>query len=244
MNTLRWVIGITLVALLLAFGAVASAAGTEPGGAPYVDNAPHSIAANDTLWYRFEYDGSHSQILIRLVNGKEDGLRFEVFTPAQMEEWWKHDGIGMGSPQGDDLVWSGNANEAGTWYIKLMNDRALPASFELNVTGDDVSFAPPASVPAQAPKVVVPAAENVVPEKAFFVDAAAQVIPANTSLWYRFPYDGTRDQVILKIPRGWENHLRMHSYPITDDQVVGLGDKTRRSRDTPGQGLDLEWQFE
>jgi hypothetical protein len=240
MNNLRWLIPITLVVMLLGIGAVASAAGTEPVGAPYVDNAPHSIAGNDALWYRFEYDGSHSQILVRLVNGKDDGVRFQVFAPSQMPEWWKYDGIGVGSPQGDDLVWSGNANEAGTWYIKLLNDRTLPTSFELQVTGEDVSFTPPASIPAQAAKVTAPSAENVVPDKAFFMDAADQVIPAKTSLWYRFPYDGTRDQVILKIPRGWENHLRMHIH--TPSQMTKWWELETKpiGQGTP-QDKDLIW---
>jgi hypothetical protein len=254
MNTLRWLIPITLVVLLLSLGgAVASATGVEPGGSPYVDNATHSIAPNDTAWYRFEYDGSHSQITVRLVNGRDEGVRFQVFAPTQMQEWWKYDGIGVGSPEADDLVWSGNSHERGTWYIKVMNDKALTETFNLKVSGEDVSFAPPSSVPVVASKVVVSTAENIEPNKAFIVDSTSKVIPSNTTLWYRFPYDGTNDQVILKIPNGWENRLRVHVHTpsqITkwwDSEVKPIGQGTKHDKDLMWSGNSNEagwWYIE
>jgi hypothetical protein len=241
MKTLRWLIPMTLVVMALSIGgAVVSAAGTDPVGAPYADNTAHTIAPNAILWYRFEYDGSHSQITIRLVNGKDDGLRFEVYSPTQMQEWWKDDSIGVGSPEADDLVWSGNAHEGGTWFIKLMNDKGLPATFELNVTGEDVSFTPPSSVPVQAPKVIVPAFENIEPTKALLVDSTEKVIPANSTLWYRFAYDGTYDQATLKIPNGWENRLRMHVHTPSQITKWWSSDVKPIGQGTPND-KDLVW---
>lgn len=209
MKTLRWLVPIALAVMLLVIGgAVASATGVEPANPLYVDNAPHSIAPNTEVWYRFEYNGSHDQILVRLVNGKDNGIRFEVYTPTQIQEWWKNDGVGMGSAQGDDLVWSGNSNEKGTWFVKLINDKAEAKTATLQVTGTGVSLTPP--VAGGAPQAAVSPSDIVDPSTALLIDNAANVVPANGTIWYRFPYDGTRDQVILKLLKGSENDLRMH----------------------------------
>jgi hypothetical protein len=252
MKVLRWLIPIMLLVLVLGLGsAVVSAAGTDPVGTPYVDNVVHTIAPNTTTWYRFEYDGSHSQITVRLIDGKGEGMRFQIYTPTQMEDWWKHDGIGVGSVEADDLVWSGNSHESGTWFIKLLNDTAITKSFLLTVTGEDVSFAPPSPVvQAPLPAVAISVA-NSVPEKAFLIDATAKVIPANTTLWYRFEYAGTHDQVILKIPNGWENRLRMHIHTpsqITkwwDSDVTPIGQGTPRDKDLiwSGNANEAGWWY-
>jgi hypothetical protein len=247
MKHLRLLVPIVLAVMLLVLGgAVASATGVEPVGTPYVDNAPHSIAPNTEAWYRFEYNGKHDQILVRLVNARDDGLGFQVFTPNQMDEWWKNDGIGMGSPQGDDLIWSGNSHESGTWFVRLTNEKAIPQTFTLEVTGEGVSLTPPAVVVPQVQSVVVPPLSNVEPGAALLLDSTAKVIPANTTLWYRFPYNGTNDQVILKIPKGWENHLQMRIHAPSQmnkwwsSEVKPVGQGTPRNEDLVWSGNSNE----
>jgi hypothetical protein len=163
-----------------------------------------------------------------------------------MDEWWTNDGIGMGSPQGKDLIWSGSANEAGTWFVKVMNAKAVPETFTLEVTGEDVSLTPPSAVVRQVPSVVLPTFENVEPVGALLLDNTAKVIPAKTTLWYRFAYDGTRDQVVLKIPKGWEKHLRMHIHTPSQmskwwsSEIKPIGQGTPRNEDLVWSGNSNE----
>src|SRR5690349_16034454 len=119
MKAFRWVVLFAVLALALSVGVAAvSAAGTGPVGAPYVDSASHLLNANSDTWYRFEYDGTHSQVTVRLVDAQDSGLAFEVYPPTQMPEWWKYEGIGMGSAHAQDLLWTGNSHEGGTWYVR------------------------------------------------------------------------------------------------------------------------------
>jgi len=244
MKTLRWFIVFAVLALMLGVGVIsATAAGTDPTGAPYVDNTTQFVEPNGTAWYRFEYTGDHSQINIELPNairsGVDQGLAFEVYAPSQMNEWWRNDGVGAGSHRGDDLVWSGNSHEAGTWWIKVMNTKPTGMPFELVVSGEKVSFAP-ASEPVTA--VTLPSAaaliENAVPDKAMFVRADEQIIPGNTTAWYRFPYDGGHDQIMLKVPNGADEHLQV--YILTPEQVKEWWSATPVGAATPKDG-DLLW---
>jgi hypothetical protein len=127
-----------------------------------------------------------------------------------------------------------------------MNDTALPQTFTLQVTGDGVSLTPPIVIQPQAPSAVVSPLENVEPAKAHVLDGSARVIPAATTLWYRFANDGTRDQVVLKIPKGWENQLRMHIHPPSQiskwwsSEVRPVGQGTPRNEDLIWSGSSNE----
>jgi hypothetical protein len=203
-----------------------------------VDNAVHSLAPESSVWSRFEYAGDNSQITVRLVEGSDSGLAFEVYTPAEMQRWWENDPIGVGAPHGNDLVWTGNANEAGTWYILVGNRNSAPMIYKLAVTGNGVSFAPPAITAAPAPSVLVSAVENAVPAKALLVSSNEQVIPAGGRMWYRFPYDGSRDQATITIPNGADNQLRVHVH--TPQQIKQWWDVSPIGQATP-KGPDLVW---
>ena len=208
-----------------------------------MDNTTKVVEPNGTAWYRFEYTGDHSQIDIELpdaiLSGVERGLAFEVYAPSQMQEWWKYDGVGAGSPKGDDLVWSGNSHEPGTWWIKVMNTKPTEMPFNLIVSGDKVSFGPPTE-PVTA--VTLPSAgaliENAVPDMAMVVKANEQVIPGNTTAWYRFPYQGGHDQIMLKIPNGADKDLGV--YILTPEQVKEWWSATPVGAATPKDG-DLLW---
>lgn len=243
MKMLRWLVPLALIALVLSVGAAAVSAATgTPVGAPYVDNSTHSIAPSTSTWYRFEYAGDHSQVTVSLVNAKGTGVGFEVYTPTQMNKWWDTDPIGVGSPQDNDLVWNGNSHEGGTWSILVINKNPGTTTYQLVVNGKGVTFAPPTvTQPVPAPVVPQPSVSpstNALPTQARAVDASPQVILPNSTLWYTFYNDGTRDQMIITLVNGSDEHLRMHihtpSQIVTwwDTDPIGQGNK---------KGADLIW---
>jgi len=112
----------------MAVGAAAPA-DAEPGQAPYIDGQPHTLAAHQSTWYRFEFSvfgpaflchfiacrdtqGAHGSVTIRMPGIARSGLGFEIYAPAQMRDWRKEDPVGRGNPEGEDLVWA--QAEAGT----------------------------------------------------------------------------------------------------------------------------------
>jgi hypothetical protein len=244
MNALRWFIVLAGLALMLSVGALAAgAAGTDPTGAPYVDNTTHVVRPNDSVWYRFEYTGDHSQINIKLVDALRDGvsrgLSFQVYPPSLMQEWWKNDGIGAGSPKDNDLSWSGNSNESGTWWVKVENANPTEMPFDLVVTGDKVSFSPPTQPVTQV--TLPPAAAligNVVPDMALPLPGDTQTIPAQSTAWYRFPYDGSHDQILLTVPNGADEDLQVSV--LTPEQVKTWWNAKPVGRATPHDS-DLIW---
>jgi len=156
-----------------------------------------------------------------------------------MQEWWKQDGIGAGSPKGNDLLWTGNAHEGGTWWIKVTNTNPSEKQFNLAVAGDKVSFVQP-SQPANVvtePSVVA-GLENANPNAAEIIDSSWKVIPAGTTLWYRFPYNGGHDQAILTVPDGGKNLLRVHVH--TPEQMKNWWNATPVGQATPKDN-DLVW---
>ncbi len=155
------------LALLLTVGvlsaAAAGGANTSPATAAVIDNQTHTIPANSSLWYRFDYAGDKSLIIATLVNGNNTGLAFDVFTPGQIGDWFNETPIGRGTSQtvncdtgapglaggcqSNDLIWTGKFNANGTYYIQVMNNTGSALSFRLTVQGDGVSLAPAAGTP-------------------------------------------------------------------------------------------------
>ncbi len=215
MKTLRWFFVVAVLVLALGTGAATLfAAEGSPVGAPFIDNALHTLGANSTTWYRFQYPGDHSQVTIKLVDAKDKGLAFQVYTPIQMEDWWKNDGIGAGSPKDNDLIWSGNAHEGGQWYIQVVNRAGAPVSYQLIVTGSALPLT--TLLPAITTlSPTTPSLDNIDPNHAFLADATPRVIPAKTALWYRFFYAGDHSQVNVRMPQGAENRLRFHVHTPT-----------------------------
>lgn len=238
MKTFRWLVPVLALLLLLSVGAGAVwAAGTSPVGAPFVDNATHELGPNTTTWYRFDYAGNHSQITITLVGAKDKGLAFQVYPPTFMADWWKHDGVGAGNPKDNDLLWTGNAHEAGIWYIKVINKNPAPVSYQLVVKGDYVTFsALLPSISTINPTTV--SLDNVDPNKALPADSTARVIPAKTTLWYRFFYSGDHSQVKVLLPNGADNRLRFHVH--TPTQMLSWWNKSPVGQSN-NQGGDLVW---
>lgn len=128
----------------------------DPGHAMVLDNQGHTIPANSSLWYRFNYAGDRSAITITLLNGTNSGLGFNVFTPAQVGDWWDEKPVGRGTAQtvncdtglpeesggcqAYDLSWIGDFNASGTYYVQLVNNNSNATTAQLTIQGDSVTL--------------------------------------------------------------------------------------------------------
>jgi hypothetical protein len=128
----------------------------DPGHATVIDNQGHMIPANSSLWYRFNYAGDRSAITVTLANGTNSGLGFNVFTPAQVGDWWDEKPVGRGTAQtvncdtgqpdesggcqAYDLSWIGDFNASGTYYVQVVNNNANPMTAQLTIQGDGVTL--------------------------------------------------------------------------------------------------------
>jgi hypothetical protein len=117
--------------------AAPAAINADPGHAAAIANASETFGANASQWYSFGYSGDRSEMTLTLQNGNASGLHFNVYTPAQIGDWWNETPIGRGTGQAincdtgapevggacqsDDLTWVGNFNEAGTYYVQVVN---------------------------------------------------------------------------------------------------------------------------
>lgn len=162
MHHLRFVL-VSLAGLALLFGAstlpalAAPPANVSPPTAAYLDNQTHSIPANSSLWYQFGYAGDRSQVVLTLMNGTNSGVGFNVFTPAQISDWWELSPIGRGTSepvncdtsepmqkgkcQSSDLMWVGNFDVGEAYYVQVVNNNSTPTAAQLTIQGDGVTLA-------------------------------------------------------------------------------------------------------
>jgi dipeptidyl aminopeptidase/acylaminoacyl peptidase len=171
-----------LVSILLAIvvllagsvAATAAAGGTGPDDALVPDSDWHPLAPADSLWYGFQYAGDGSQIQVRLDAEPDDGATFEVWTPDGIRRWGaglEADPVGRG---GTDpaapgaLVWSGNFNEPGSYYV-VVEHAGNPAStnyYQLTVSGDGVTLSATPPAPTAMPAPTGPQTRPAPPSKA------------------------------------------------------------------------------
>jgi hypothetical protein len=116
---------------------------TTPDKAGGIDGQAHTIAAQSELWYTIGF--SRDRATVRLLNGASRGLAFDVYTPGQLTAWWKEDPLGRGTPDGGDLVWTGEPDVTYTRYIRVVNNNNQPVEFTLRVV---LPLKQPAPVPA------------------------------------------------------------------------------------------------
>jgi hypothetical protein len=123
----------------------------SPYTAVYVrDNRDQNIPANSAMWYKFDYGGDRSRIMIVLYNGNVSGIWFALFTPDQAINFTddKFIGRGMTSPvlcdsgkcTGNDLVWVGNFSVSGTYFIRVTNPNDKPWTFKMHIEGDNINI--------------------------------------------------------------------------------------------------------
>lgn len=150
--------GVALVALSVT--AIAAAPATLPPNdipatARYIDGQPQSVAANASLWYKFDYDatrddaGQRATVKVTMPNATGSGLGFEVYTPAQIADWWEQKPVGQGTgeqidsatgepatdgdAQSNDLTWVGRFVDNSTIYVRVTNANAYAMDFTLNL---------------------------------------------------------------------------------------------------------------
>lgn len=127
----------------------------DPAQATEIDGAPHTLPGKSALWFRFDYNpldenGNHINRTIVMVNGKDKGVRFDIWTPDHMLDWWdgnKPVGQGTvsnvacdtnlpsdsGACQSSDLSWVGGFNRGATYYVRVVNDNNDPVVFTLAI---------------------------------------------------------------------------------------------------------------
>ncbi len=141
------------------------AAGASPDQAVAFDGQQHTIAAHTSTWYKFTYalkdDASRPTITIRMPNGTNSGVGFNIWTADQLAsrannaadarlDNTHNDPIGMGTAQRvncdtgvvsgsgacwtPDLLWTGTFGSNGTYYVEVMNGNASDGTYQLIVT--------------------------------------------------------------------------------------------------------------
>jgi len=220
MKTIRTISGIALVlGLLLTIGVMSvSAAGPanpDPLTAPFIDNQAHNINANSFEWYRFDYSGTdataHPAVTIRLVNGNNSNVNFEIWSSANLNDWWDKQPVGKGTAlnvacdsgvvngsggcQTNDLVWSGAFGATGPYYVRIVNNNSTPVMAMLTIQGDGVSLIPHtvSNLPAQAPSIGPKNPNMDDPARSTLINGQPISIPANSVMWFRFDYNGNGD---------------------------------------------------
>lgn len=123
----------------------------SPYTAIYVpDNREQNIPANSEMWYKFDYGGGKSRVLIVLYNGNVSGLWFAIFDPQQALRFTDNKFVGRGMPQpvlcdagkctGNDLVWVGSFAGPGTYYIRVTNPNDKPWTFKMHIEGSNINI--------------------------------------------------------------------------------------------------------
>ena len=278
MKTIRFTSAITL-ALMLLVGASALPAGatgpvgTSPNNASYIDNRLHTIDGNGSLWVRFDYSltdtGDRPVSTITLLNGRQDNLGFDVWTLDELNTYTDSKPIGRGTPynvdcdtgelsgqggcQSNDVTWSGAFGESGTYFVRVFNNNASPASAQLSIQGSGVSLGsqpqvaptansptalrpievPPAN-PATAP--VLPAQPAVAttiianlddPNRAMVIDGNLHTLAAKSAVWYSFDYgiSDTGDRPVRAVTLVGGNNSGVRLEVWTPDNLNDWWDK-------------------
>ncbi len=188
---------------------------TSQATAVYFDNNPHYIAANSTLWYRFDYAG-RSLIVSKMFSAANTGLGYRLWAPDQPDKPFgsgtaKNVSCGDDKCQDTDLTWKGATPVAGAYYVEVVNNSSKPLVFYLLIVGEGVSFGP---LVTTAPTDTLQIPSNMSPANAVpLQNNQLQTIPGNTGLWYRFEYGGDPSPIAITLANGIQPGLasRVHS---------------------------------
>lgn len=121
----------------------------NPSSAVAIDSAAHTLPAHSATWYSFDYtlpatQGDRLAKIVKLVGGKDSGVRVEVWTPDHVNDWWDNQKpVGQGTVysvqcdtgqcESNDLTWIGSFNMGGTYYVRVVNDNDHPTNFTLTI---------------------------------------------------------------------------------------------------------------
>lgn len=227
MKTVRISSAVALAVMALLSLGVITVAAQGPVAVTYLDNQTHTLQANSSALYRFDYgidntNGTRPITTIRMVNGNNAGLGFQVWTADTVTDMPDNNPVGRGTAanvdcdtgeiigsgacQSPDLTWSGAFGTSGSYYVSVVNNNDSQKSFQLLIQGDGVSLGQQmAKVPAAAPPLV--AANTDDPNKATAIDGKSHDIPAGAATWYSFTYGvnndtGERPIVTIRLANG------------------------------------------
>lgn len=175
----------TMVVLLSINMVTVNASGPNDGEfaqLAYLDNNVHTIGPNASQLFRFDYalkdDGSRPMVSIRMPNGGNGGVSFEIWSADQLraERALAIDGatsqldrnvIGRGTAanvncdtgaisasglcKAADLTWAGALGATGPYFVGITNNTAFDQSYQLTIQGSGVRLAPQTQVAAAAP---------------------------------------------------------------------------------------------
>ena len=125
--------------------ATSTPAGTGPGDALTVPAGSLRLAFGQRIWYAFNYAGDSSQILIQMGVTSPGAASFAIWTPTNVKQWAQgnpENPQGRGTPNtgyNGDLIWSGNFNVPGTYYVVVDQTGPYTGSINLSVSGEGVS---------------------------------------------------------------------------------------------------------
>lgn len=267
------IIAATIIALLLMRGMTASAqapVGTNPGNAIAINNQPRNILANQSLWFRFDYDASeHPSVTIQLVNGTKSGMRFEVWTPDAIADMGNNHPIGVGAafsvacpadapaPSGcqtKNLIWSGAFGDSGTYSVRVVNDNNVGGTALLTIEGIEVpteSAITPGA--AASSNTVIQNSDD--PGRATYIDNTQHLLAAGAAVWYRFDYDASeRPTKIVLLVNGNHSGVRFEVWtpdrlnnwwenkPVGRGTVYMIDCETGEESETGAcESMDLKW---
>jgi hypothetical protein len=150
MQVARFMLGM-LVALAVLAGigtmtvSAQEAGGTNPANALYITNESQSIPGLTMRYYKFEYAGDNSEVVVSILNGWDKNIAFNVYTPEQINDstWWLLPPIGRGTRHNQtDLAWVGRFYAPGPYYVEVQNFSDQPQEFTLTVRGVSVRLCP------------------------------------------------------------------------------------------------------
>lgn len=186
--------------------------GTSPETALVPDGEWKPLEAGEYAWYQFDYAGNRSQILIQVYAAPLTGAEFSVWTPTQMAAGGMDAGlqpIGRGSTDpnfGGQLIWTGNFNTAGTYYLRVSNQRAETLGYMVKVSGSGVSLPvvveeeevvdEPAPEDTPAPEVVEEPEPEETPSPEAVEEPEAEDTPEPEAVEEPAPEDTTAPEVI------------------------------------------------
>lgn len=118
--------------------------------APLENNLMQVAPDNTSLWYRFDFAGTTSPIVVTLVDGRRTDVFFRVYTADQARQV---DTIGAFVGQGSgavancsagqcllgDMSWAGGMMGPGTYYVQVHNASPDAVFFRLLTEGDGIS---------------------------------------------------------------------------------------------------------
>lgn len=106
---------------------------TEPSKAVNVDSQTHALAPRSEWWYVVTFPPGRDKLTLKLLDGGSNGLRFDMYAPERIGQWWKEDPLGRGNREGADLVWTGDRDASDKRYIRIVNNTDHVVNFFLVV---------------------------------------------------------------------------------------------------------------